>query len=69
MTCCNNSATAEFKIRCGISTIAFPSCGHNICSQDEGIHDYLPGLPSGVKFDPRQSQTLQSIPFRGKGSI
>ncbi|XP_052875879.1 uncharacterized protein LOC108488044 [Gossypium arboreum] len=48
MTCCNNSATGEFKIRCGISTIACPSYGHNICSQDEGIHDYLPGLPSGV---------------------
>ncbi|BAT73683.1 hypothetical protein LR48_Vigan01g054900 [Vigna angularis] len=42
-------------------TITCPSCGHNIEFQDQtGIND-LPGLPSGVKFDPNDQEILEHL--------
>lgn len=38
-----------------------PACGHQIkCQQQAGIHD-LPGLPSGVKFDPTDQELLEHL--------
>lgn len=44
-----------------VRTVTCPSCGHNIELLDQGmIHD-LPGLPSGVKFDPNDQEILEHL--------
>ncbi|XP_054800916.1 NAC domain-containing protein 73-like [Prosopis cineraria] len=41
--------------------ITCPSCGHTLEFQDQGgIHE-LPGLPSGVKFDPNEQEILEHL--------
>ncbi|GAV87509.1 NAM domain-containing protein [Cephalotus follicularis] len=71
MTWCNNDSDDEQKIitsttKDGTKTYEFrvitcPSCGHGIEFQDQaGIHD-LPGLPSGVKFDPTDQEILEHL--------
>ncbi|XP_051128234.1 NAC domain-containing protein 73-like [Andrographis paniculata] len=45
-----------------IRTVICPSCGTTIQLQDQagGVQD-LPGLPSGVKFDPSDQEILQHL--------
>ncbi|XP_056172187.1 NAC domain-containing protein 73-like [Syzygium oleosum] len=44
-----------------IRTVTCPSCGHNIELQDQGLIHDLPGLPSGVKFDPNDQEILEHL--------
>ncbi|XP_020214029.1 NAC domain-containing protein 73 [Cajanus cajan] len=44
-----------------IRTINCPSCGHNIEFQDQSGINELPGLPSGVKFDPNDQEILEHL--------
>ncbi|KAK4271633.1 hypothetical protein QN277_020296 [Acacia crassicarpa] len=69
MTWCNESQDEEGiqlsnpKTSEQNRTITCPSCGHTLEFQDQGdiLINELPGLPSGVKFDPNEQEILQHL--------
>ena len=56
-----NIITSGTKPSTDIQTMTCPSHGHSIQFQDQAaIHD-LPGLPTGMKFDPNDQGILEHL--------